>query len=133
MEPRRPALAVVSAVHAMWGAASRTARGARSPNMAHTAPPFRPTQSASRCGARRCGTFGLRPNVGYRYMLGEMPQQDVEEVASHATVRPGRRLLCWHGSGTLVNLQHRKRPRQSGRLQSRPNIFSRFGGPGMFR
>ena len=38
---------------------------ARSPNMAHTAP--RSANAVrSRCGARRCGTFGLRPNVGYR-------------------------------------------------------------------
>ena len=61
--PWRPALAAVLAVHAMWGAATRTAL-TRSPNMAHTA--RRPTQSARLGGARRCGTFGLWPNVGYR-------------------------------------------------------------------
>jgi hypothetical protein len=26
-------------------------------------------------GARRCGTFGLRPNVGYRQMFYDMPLQ----------------------------------------------------------
>jgi hypothetical protein len=62
--PWRPALAADSAVHAMWGAASRIAL-TRSPNMAHTAP-RRSTQSAWLDAARRCGTFGLRPNVGYR-------------------------------------------------------------------